>query len=277
MDLTARQVSSSLRSLDIRPTRGKGQNFLTSRAVVEQIADLVKATPRDIVVEVGPGLGALTEALAKRAGNVVAIELDDRLAEHLRQTSAHANLQVISGDALTIDPATFLPGSASYLFAANLPYSTGAAIVRRFLEMDRPPSRMVVMLQKEVAERMAAAPPDMSILGVAVQMYGRAEIALHVPPEAFKPRPKVDSAVLVIEPHITPLLPLSDRQAFFEIVHAGFHQKRKQLANTLAAGLRVPKTDVTALLLESGIEPQRRAETLEIHEWLTLFENWRHR
>ncbi len=269
-DEAVRQVALSLRALDIRPTKGKGQNFLTTLSVVERIADLVEATPNDLVIEVGPGLGALTEALVERAGEVRAIELDERLADHLLTTFSSKRLTVIAGDAMTLDESLFVPENRKYLFAANLPYSVGAAIVRRFLELDHPPERMVVMLQREVGERIAATPPNMSILGVAVQLYATARVAFHVPPSAFKPRPKVESSVLVIEPHAEPLLDRHEREGFFRVVHAGFHQKRKQLGNTIAAGLAIEKDVAQSMLERAGIDPQRRAETVSVDEWIAL-------
>ncbi len=265
-----RSVASTLRELDIRPTRGKGQNFLTSSQVVGRIADLVQAGPNDVVVEVGPGLGILTEALADRAGQVVAIELDERLADHLEATLQRSNVTILTADALTIDPALFVPSDREYAFAANLPYSVGSAIVRRFLELESAPTRLVVMLQREVAERMAASPPQMSILSVAVQVYASARVAFNVPPTAFKPRPKVESSVLVLEPYQEALLSPEGRESFFSIVHAGFHQKRKQIANTLSTGLGIPKAEVVSWLTSEGIEPDRRAETLSVEDWLTL-------
>lgn len=146
----SRQVAASLRELDVRPSRGRGQNFLTSTSVVQRIVDLTEATIEDTIVEVGPGLGALTSALADRAGRVVAIEIDQRLADHLVTSMPSPNLTIVCGDALSLPEATFVPADGQYLVAANLPYSTGAAIVRRFLELERPPRRMVVMLQKRL-------------------------------------------------------------------------------------------------------------------------------
>lgn len=269
----SRQVAASLRELDVRPSRGRGQNFLTSTSVVQRIVDLTEATIEDTIVEVGPGLGALTSALADRAGRVVAIEIDQRLAEHLVASMPSPNLTIVCGDALSLPEATFVPADGQYLVAANLPYSTGAAIVRRFLELERPPRRMVVMLQKEVAERMAAVPPDMSLLGIAVQIYARPTIAFHVPPSAFKPRPKVDSSVLLLELHQTSLLTTAERDPFFRMLHAGFHQKRKQLVNTLSTGLQIGKSAVTFWLESNEIDPTRRAESLSVAEWLKLFES----
>ncbi|MBX3070068.1 MAG: ribosomal RNA small subunit methyltransferase A [Thermomicrobiales bacterium] len=268
--MDARRVASSLRAIDVRPSKGRGQNFLTSQAVVDRIAALTGAGRNDTIVEIGPGLGALTGALTELAGQVTAIEIDERLAEHLMSADPPGNLSVVTGDALTLPEETFVPESGEYVVAANLPYSVGAAIVRRFLELAQPPRRMVVMLQREVAERMAAKPGDLSLLGVAVQLYAHPTLAFHVPPSAFKPRPKVESTVLVLEPHAHPLLEEAERAAFFEVLHAGFHQKRKQLANTLSSGLDLPKAATIVWLEENGIDPTRRAESLSVEEWLTL-------
>jgi 16S rRNA (adenine1518-N6/adenine1519-N6)-dimethyltransferase len=265
-----RHVRSTLRQLDIRPTKGRGQNFLISQQVVDQILEVLDATHDDIVVEVGPGLGMLTESLVGRAGRVVAIEIDQRLVEHLRVHLQHQPIKIVEGDALLLPEEAFVPEDGDYLFVANLPYSVGTAILRRFLELDHPPRRMVGMVQKEVAERMVAMPPEMSILALAVQIYAEPRIAFDVPPGAFVPRPKVTSSVVVLDRRRVPLVPPADREAFFDLVHAAFHQKRKQLANTISTGMSCPKSQVTDWLLRAGIDPTRRAETLAIQEWLAL-------
>jgi 16S rRNA (adenine1518-N6/adenine1519-N6)-dimethyltransferase len=268
----ARAVSRTLAGLNMRPTKGRGQNFMIDQSVVRRIVDVLRPTSGDHVVEVGPGLGILTTELLKRSGSVTAIEIDERLASHLRDEFTEDRFTLVVDDALTAPPESFNPGNQSYLFAANLPYSAGSAIIRRFLELPLPPNRMVVMVQREVAERMTAVPPGMSILGVAVQLYSRASIAFDVPPTAFKPRPKVTSSVVLLEPFAERRLSAADRQAFFELVHAGFHQKRKQLINTLSNGLDLTKPEVDRWLTEAGVSPDQRAETLDVETWLTLHE-----
>jgi len=267
----ARSVSRALTNLEMRPTKGRGQNFLIDHTVVQQIVDVLRPGPDDYVVEVGPGLGILTRELLNRAGTVVAIEIDERLATHLRSEFPMDSFHLIAGDALKVPIQAFVPETRDYLFAANLPFSVGSAIVRRFLELPVPPRRMVVMVQKEVADRMAASPPRMSILGVSIQLYGVATVGFDVPPTAFKPRPKVFSSVVMLEPRNPALLPLGDREDFFQIVHAGFHQKRKQLINTLSAGLSLTKPAVVEWLAGAGVSPDQRAESLDVETWLTLY------
>jgi 16S rRNA (adenine1518-N6/adenine1519-N6)-dimethyltransferase len=267
---SAGAVSATLQSLGIRPTKGKGQNFLISDGVVRKIVQALAPASDDHVVEIGPGLGILTSALAREAGQLVAIELDDRLAAALRTSFAGTNVAVLSADALTIDPSEFLPAKGTYRVAANLPYSVGAAIVRRFLELPRSPERMVVMLQKEVAQRMTAKPPKMSLLGVAVQVYAHPRMVFDVPPGAFKPRPGVISSVVLLEKRAEPLIAPEDRLGFFEITRAGFQQRRKQLVNSLGSGLGLSKDATTLWLSSAGIQPEQRAEAVGVDEWVAL-------
>ncbi len=266
----AKSVGRTLASLDMRPTKGRGQNFLIDLDVVRQVVDALQPGQDDDVVEVGPGLGILTAELLKRAGTVTAIEIDERLATHLEHEFPMNAFRLIVGDALHVPAESFVPDAQDYLMAANLPYSVGTAIVRRFLELPVPPKRMVVMVQKEVAGRMTASPPGMSILGVSTQLYSEASIAFDVLPPAFKPRPKVTSTVVVLEPRRTELLPAAGREDFFRMVHAGFHQKRKQLINTLSNGLGFSKPVVVAWLASAGVSPEQRAESLGVETWLSL-------
>jgi len=260
-----------LRSLGIRPSKGYGQNFLFERGVVERIVQAAGVGPDDTVVEIGPGLGILTDELLRRAGRVIAIELDRELWPHLRRTFGDdPRFTLAEGDALAVDFAELLPAGAPWLVVANLPYSAGTAIVRRLLELPHPPSRLAVMLQLEVAERMTARPPDMSALGVATQFFAEARIAFRVPPEVFIPPPTVESAVEVLDTRPAPPLAGAERERFVRIVNAGFRQKRKQIDNSMAADLGLPKEEVGAWLARAGIDPMRRAQTLGLEEWLAL-------
>ena len=266
-----------LRELAVRPSKGKGQNFLTDRGIVARIADAAALVPGATVVEVGPGLGILTAELLARVGptgRVIAVELDRRLAAHIRDEFADApNLTVIEGDILRQSPAFLLaerPADTPYTLVANLPYNITSAVLRHFLDSPRRPQALTVMVQREVAERIIARPPEMSVLAVAIQFYGGPSIALRIAPGAFIPRPKVDSAVLRVALHPSPPLPMEETPAFFAIVSAGFGQRRKQLGNSLAAGLPIEKGTLIAALIASGIDPSRRAETLTVADWLTL-------
>jgi 16S rRNA (adenine1518-N6/adenine1519-N6)-dimethyltransferase len=266
-----------LRELAVRPSKGKGQNFLTDRGIVARIADAATLAPGMTAVEIGPGLGILTAELLERVGpegRVIAVELDRRLAAHIREEFGNAAmLTVIEGDVLRQPLATILEGTPEgtpYALVANLPYNITSAVLRHFLDDPRRPASLTVMVQREVAERIVARPPEMSILAVAIQFYGTPQIAMRIGPGAFIPRPKIESAVLHIATTPTPPLPEAAIPGFFAIVAAGFGQKRKQLANSLTAGLPLPKETIGAALAAAGLASARRAETLSVPEWLAL-------
>lgn len=227
-------------------------------------------------MEVGPGLGVLTEEIASRLdprqGILIAVELDDNLVPILRDRfSKSPNVRVVHGDILDMLPEQ-LTGDRPYKVVANLPYYITSAVLRHFLDAAHKPVSLTVMVQREVAERMTASPPDMSLLAVAVQFYGKPKITFRVPPGAFHPVPKVESAVVNIPlypPDQRPVPP-SEESRFFRIARAGFSQKRKQLANTLSSDLALPKQNVVAYLQAAGVDPTRRAETLSLQEWATI-------
>jgi len=228
-------------------------------------------------MEVGPGLGVLTEELCRRSGRVITVELDDKLAENLnRRLSEYHNLTIINKDILQIPPrelfteAGIMP-STEYKVVANLPYYITSPVLRHFLESDCKPEMMVVMVQKEVAEEIAAVPGKMSLLSLGIQLYGQPEIVKVVPSECFYPEPAVDSALLKIVPHKVSPVDIPDTEKFFSFVRAGFSAARKQLVNSLSNGLGVSKRELQALLDDTGISPSRRAETLSLEEWVNLW------
>ncbi len=263
-----------LRELGLQPSKGLGQNFLVDETVPPKILAAAAIEPEDCVVEIGPGVGVLTLRLAPQVRKLTAVELDKRLYPFLRQSlAAYPGARLVEGDALNFSPAELEP--EPYKLVANIPYYITSAILRHFLESDHRPRRVVLMVQKEVAQRIVATPPDMSLLAVSVQFYGRAKIWSYVPAGAFFPAPKVDSAILLVEvfqPEEQPYAGV-DESRFFEIVRAGFSQKRKQLANSLSAGLgeAFDKTRVVELLAVAGIEGTRRAESLALAEWVGLY------
>ena len=273
------QTKLLLHKYDIRTKKSLGQHFLIDDAVLEKILDAAALTTDDVVIEVGPGLGLMTAELAKRAGWVIAIELDNRLAEILGETIGAENVIVLNEDVLGTDPAALLKGSAphfppnlrSYKVVANLPYYITSPVLRHFLEAPVKPSTMVVMVQKEVAKIITAAPGDRSVLSIAVQFYGRPSIVTDVPATAFFPPPEVDSAVVKIDVYKKPPVAVDNVDGFFKLVRAGFTAARKQVANSLAKGLNLPKEDVLALLDKVKIDPQRRAETFTLEEWAALY------
>ncbi len=256
-----------LRYLGRSPTKGLGQHFLHDRNVVRRIVEFAGIEPLDTVVEIGPGLGILTAELVRHASQVVAIEMDSALADWL-QSVAPPNLQIIRGDALSIAASAYPIGP--YKVVANLPYNAGNAIVRRLLELPNSPATTTVMVQREVAERMVATPPNMSLLALSVQFFGRPQIGFRVGRGAFLPPPRVDSAVIRVDRHDPPLA-RDSWQAFFALARRGFGQRRKQLANTLAGGTDMNKDQVREILTQIGHSPTARAEELSVSDWITLF------
>jgi 16S rRNA (adenine1518-N6/adenine1519-N6)-dimethyltransferase len=263
-----------LRQSGLHARKGLGQNFLIDEDILGLIISTSELSTEDLVIEVGPGLGVLTEELAKHAGRVAAIELDDNLAALLKERiSGFKNVAVINQDILKIDITALLSEykTLKYKVVANLPYYITSPVLRHFLEGECKPESMVVMVQKEVAGEIAAKPGKMSLLSIGVQLYGQPEIITKVPAESFYPAPKVDSAVLKVTPYAQPPVQIDDREGFFKLVRAGFSSARKQLANSLARGLGITKEESLALLEKAEIDPQRRAETLAIEEWANLW------
>ena len=264
------QTRGLLRRFDLRARKRLGQHFLVDDEVLAVITSAAGLVPGDVVIEVGPGLGFLTRELARNAGRVIAVELDSRLAAMLRETlAAYDNVSIVNGDILDIDPASLASGG--YRVVANLPYYITSPVLRHFLEASVRPESMLVMVQKEVAEAIAAEPGQRSVLSISVQYYGKPEIVSYVPARSFYPAPEVDSALLRIGVYPQPAVAVGDEKGFFGLVRAGFTASRKQLVNSLAQGLGLPKAEVWSLLEGAGIAPQRRAETLTLEEWANLW------
>lgn len=257
--------------LGIRPNKGLGQHFLFERGVVERMVRQAGVERDDTVLEIGPGLGILTSELLRKAGPVVAVELDRGLAGHLEVAFGDLpNFTLVQGNALYLTSDDLIPSGVPFDVVANLPYSVGTAILRHLLEQPRKPRRLTVMLQKEVADRLVAQPPDMSVLGVATQFFADPRLAFTVDPAVFIPPPKVASAVVILDVRAEPLLPVELQPLFFTIVTSGFRQKRKQVANSIADVLQLPKAEIAAWLSATDIDPMRRAETLVVAEWVAL-------
>ncbi|TXG78947.1 MAG: ribosomal RNA small subunit methyltransferase A [Thermomicrobiales bacterium] len=259
-----------LEEIGVRPSKGRGQNFLKEAWVVERMAAELAIGPGDVVVEVGPGLGALTGALLDTGATVSAIEVEDQLAAYLQRQLRSERFTLVHADARTVSIDEIVPEGRIYDLAANLPYSSAPVILRHFLEAERPPQRSICMVQREVALRIAAEPPDMSILGVAVQIYANARVLFDVPPEAFVPRPNVVSSVVLIERRPNALIERWERAGFFRLVTAGFAQKRKTVLNSLAAALPADRDAIRCRLENAGVDPMRRAETLSVEDWIAL-------
>lgn len=246
-----------------------GQHWLKDREVLGAIADSAGILVTDTVLEVGPGLGTLTSELLRRAKQVVAVEFDADLARKLPGQFPGKNLEVINQDILTYDLSTLPTG---YKVVANVPYYITSKIVERLLTTANKPSRMVLLVQKEVAERLAAGAGSMSVLAVSAQVYARVELGALVDREYFEPAPKVDSQVVVFDVFDKPLVGGSDERAFFKLVKLGFLGKRKKLVNTLASGTGLAKGDLAVILGEMGISPDSRAQDLAVQDWLNLLE-----
>ena len=261
-----------LASYDLRARKGLGQNFLVDGGILKKIAAAAELTPTDTVIEVGPGLGVLTETLVEQAGKVIAIELDNHLAEILKAHFSDSNkITIINEDVLKVNPVDILGKQTDYKVVANLPYYITSAVIRHFLEASVQPTMMILMVQKEVAKQITACPGEMSLLSVSVQLYGKPTLISSVSAHCFYPAPNVDSAILKIAVYPQAKVQTNDITGFFDIVRAGFSANRKQLVNSLSNGLKVPKTDIMPLLAKAGIDLQRRAETLTIDEWGVLY------
>jgi 16S rRNA (adenine1518-N6/adenine1519-N6)-dimethyltransferase len=270
LNLPEINVPQLLRQHGLHPNKSLGQNFLQDEAALLQVIEAAGITPQDIVLEVGSGLGSLTRHLATHAQKVVAVELDSSLIPILKKVLAEArNVQIINDDILTLNLFTLIE-EPDYLVVANIPYNITSLLIRHLLESHSPPRRLVLTLQKEVAHRICAIPGDMSLLALSVQVYGCPEIIAHIPAAAFYPPPRVDSSILRIDRYSAPLIPPGELEAFFQLIKAGFSQKRKTLRNALAAGLHVEFAATESLLEQAQIDPMRRAETLSLTEWHLL-------
>jgi 16S rRNA (adenine1518-N6/adenine1519-N6)-dimethyltransferase len=270
MSLPQLDIHALLYQHGLRPEKGLGQNFLLDESALQQIVEIAEVTGQDIVLEIGAGLGSLTRHLALAARSVVAVELDEGMLPPLRQVLApFPNVQIVPGDILALNPAQLIP-QGDYLVVANIPYYITSALIRHLLESRRPPTRLVLTIQKEVAQRICAEPGDLSLLALSVQVYGQPHIAAYIPAVAFYPPPKVDSAILRVDLYPTPRIAQPLLDAFFRLSKAGFSQKRKTLRNALAGGLAWSTAQSGELLQSVGIDPFRRAETLSLDEWLRL-------
>ena len=257
-----------------RPAAKKslGQNFLVDRYVPRRIVSRADVSADDVVVEVGAGRGVLTRELAARAGRVIAVEIDEDLADSLaREFADRQNVEVVVADAREMDLDSLVPPGTRYKLLGNLPYYAATPIVRRFLGVVHKPELMVVMVQREVARNMVAVPGDMGILSVAVQLYGRPRMLFPVPPRAFRPMPKVTSAVVRIDVYEKPAVDFDSEDQFFRLVKAGFSAPRKQVHNCLKLGLDLAAEEVAEMLDKAGIDPMRRPGTLSMPEWGRLY------
>lgn len=265
-----KNIKNLLKKYKVFPSKRLGQNFLIDRKILKKIIKAADIQPEDIVLEIGPGIGNLTQALTERARKIISVEKDSKMIEILKETTRNLeNITIIQGDILKINPKNYKLRTKSYKVVANLPYYIVSPVIRKFLEIKNSPRLMVLMVQKEVAQRICAVPPNMSLLAISVQFYAKPEIISFVSKKSFWPSPKVDSAIIKITPQ-----KLSTRPGFvdlfFEIVRAGFSQPRKQIANNLSQKLKIDRRKIETWLLKNKIQPSQRAETLSIQDWLKL-------
>ena len=269
----------TMREHDLRGDRHLGQHIMIDPHAVRKIVEGADLEGSDVVLEVGPGPGTLTVHLAERAGEVIAVELDERMLAPLHESLAgHDNVRIVQGDILELDVAA-LVGHRPYKVVANLPYYITSAILRHLLSASRRPSSLVVTVQREVADRIVGRPgrrqrhkqeQRMSLLAVSIQFYGQPRIMARIPAGAFRPIPEVDSAVLRIDTYDPLPWGAADERITFDVARAGFTHSRKQLRNALRLGLPDADEMVDEALARSGIDPRRRAETLSVGEWVAL-------
>jgi 16S rRNA (adenine1518-N6/adenine1519-N6)-dimethyltransferase len=260
-----------LKKYKIFPSKRLGQSFLIDKKVLKKTVEVADLSKNDTVLEVGPGIGNLTIELAKKVKKVIAVEKDERMVEILKERLEEErikNVEIVNEDILKFLPS-FKP-RRSYKVVANIPYYLTSRLIRNLLEMERKPKLIVLMVQKEVAQRICAKPPKMNLLAVSVQFYAKPEIVSYVSKNSFWPRPKVDSAIIKIKPLIDADRRPINADLFFKIVKAGFSHPRKQLTNNLTEKLKMEKEKVKNWLLKNGIEPTQRAETLNIEDWINL-------
>lgn len=259
-----------LEQFQLLPKKSLGQNFLHDPNALEKIIATAELMPEDTVLEIGPGTGELTERLALSARHVIAVEIDSRLEPILSaRLSPYDNVTVLYQDILETNVLA-LVRDEPFVVVANVPYYITSAILRHLLEAPRRPRRLVLTMQLEVAERLIARPGDLSLLGVSAQFYAHSQIATRLKPGAFWPRPDVDSAVVRMDTYAAPPVDVPDERTFFRVVRAGFGQKRKQLKNAIGDGLHMNAEAAGAMLETAGIDPRRRAETLNLEEWASL-------
>lgn len=273
MNLTSKRVIRDLlKKYRACPSRRLGQNFLIDKRAIKKIIKAAELDPGGLVLEIGPGFGVLTQELAKRVKKVLAIEKDQKMIEILKETlNDFKNVEVFQEDILNFNLKTFNLKPKTYKVVANLPFYLTAPVIRKFVEtLETEPQQLVLVVQKEAAERISARPPDMSILAISVQFYAQPEIVAFISKKSFWPQPKVDSAILRIAPLIKTDKKLIDANLFFRIVKAGFSQPRKQLINNLSRLLKIDREKVKSWLLKNNIQPTQRAQTLRVEDWISL-------
>jgi len=270
IELPPLDIPQLLKEFGIHPDKSLGQHFLADPGSLQRVVEIASLTGTEEVLEIGAGLGSLTRLLAVHARRVVAVEIDQGLIQALtRVLEITRNIEIVQGDILELDP-TQLFSTSGYLVVANIPYYITSAIVRHLMEAEVRPGRIVLTVQREVAERITAVPGSMSLLSLSVQVYGDPVIAGRISAEAFYPVPRVESAIVRIDLLDEPRIPAPDLPAFFYLAKITFSQKRKKIRNSLASLPGVDPSRAESLLMAAGIPPDRRPETLGLDEWEAL-------
>jgi 16S rRNA (adenine1518-N6/adenine1519-N6)-dimethyltransferase len=275
MENIAKRTKELCHLYDIRPSRSKGQNFLINEGIYRAIIEAAHIEKEDTVLEVGPGLGFLTAKLSELAKRVIAVELDDKLAQILElaiTAQEVENVEIVNQDILKFNPSDHFKKDESYKVVANLPYNITSVFLRTFLSSLYPPHSLVLMLQKEVAERIVTQEPDMTLLSLSIAYYGRAEIIRTVPASDFWPAPAVDSAIIRItyeKEKVTQGSLIADKN-FFRLARIGFSAKRKMLKNNLMAGLKIEANKIDQVFNQVGLDKKIRAENLSLKDWQNL-------
>jgi 16S rRNA (adenine1518-N6/adenine1519-N6)-dimethyltransferase len=263
-----KELKKQLEAQSTNPQKRLGQNFLIDKGVISEILEAADIKNSDTVLEVGPGTGNLTRGLAKMAKKVIAVEKDEEMHEilsKLKESEKIENVEIVRKDIRNI--GNWLSKIGDYKVVANIPFYLTAYLIRSFLEAKNQPKEMLLVIQKEVAQRICVNPPDMNLLSVSVQFYAKPKIINYIPKESFWPTPKVDGAIIKISDIKKPK---AGAELFFRIAKAGFCQPRKQILNNLANGLRTDRDPVKQWLAENGIKPEQRAETLSVEQWINL-------
>ncbi len=265
-------VRALMRRFGIRPDKRLGQHFLIDKASLKKVVTSSDLQGDETVLEIGAGLGSLTVVLSQYAREVIAVEFDNRLIPALEMAIGHLeNVRLVVGDILKFDFGELL-GDQAYFVIANIPYNITSLLIRRLMESKHPPGRIVLTLQREVAHRIIAVPGELNLLALSVQVYGVPRIVGHIPSKAFYPQPKVDSSIIHIQLHESPIVPPELLSTFFQLSRIGFNQRRKQLGNSLSSGMGVDKETVVRWLTTSDIDPHSRPQELELEKWVRLAE-----
>lgn len=268
MTLISGEIIERLKEAGITAKKSLGQNFLVNEGIYHKIVGALEIKSSDTIVEVGPGLGTLTDYLAETGAKIIAVEKDRRLIDYLKKRfEDNPRIEIVEDDILKFAPSSYKLPATSYKLVGNIPFYLTSHLIRTVFEEWPQPENIVLMLQKEVAQRIVAKPPKMSLLSVSVQYHSKPKIVGYVSKGSFYPQPKVDSAIIRLENRKEKVENRKDTEKFFKIARAGFAGKRKQLGNNLSSALKLPRQEVDAKLLLAAVAPQRRAETLTIEEW----------